>query len=825
MWRHTHARRIAMIERLEARRLLSFGPGRDPPAAQPLDPAYVIAADNAAAHVDSAWVRAEVIRFVDTWNGGQLRELGTGGMGTYSPTWDGLFRMNLDRQFNRISYYTNDQTIISQSRAIYMNVEAYRTADASAKPRFKAAVQKGADYLLSQAVDPQVYDGKPGGMWWGLQIDGTSPPTHTTQIFGTLPRNKDAYGQVQAIFALANAWSVTGDADHLNGAFAQLNVWNTQFADTAAGAGAFLPTATENYAQRVGTRNVDYMTHALEALLAIHDLTPAADPRRSALAAQITDMGNFITTRMYRDATGSTTMGYLPWYYDGQWNPSTTAGQRFITPGHNLEVAFLLSRAVERGFNSAWLGVANKLIAFAIRYGYDDNPTSPTYGAVRYEELNFDGTPFNATPDNLVWWQTSEAARTLLHFAQVRGRADLWDEFDASFAFIRNRFMDSTYGGWYQSLSPATLAPTNTNKGTVWTGGYHESMLYAEMLRLNPPRPPQPTPFLGAPFAIPSSGSATIQAEHFDNGGEAVAYHDTDPINSGKAYRTTGVDIQTTTDTGAGYNIGWTRAGEWLAYTVNVAAAGTYDLDLRFASPASGAKLHLELDGTNATGPMTLPSTAGWQNWQTLRKSGITLPAGQHVLRLFIDSVASSGAAGNLNWLRFTRGGSTQITLTSSTATFVRDGSFASTNYGSNPVLEVKKSTTGYNRETYLKFDLASVASIGAAKLRLNGKMADNLTSAITIGVHGAASSWTESGLTWATRPSAASTPLAKVAVSGTGSRWYEVDLTAYLKLEKAAGRNQVTLVLRSATFTSTMCTFNSDDAAVNRPELVITAA
>ena len=46
----------------------------------------------------------------------------------------------------------------------------------------------------------------------------------------------------------------------------RLTTWQ-QFADTAAGAGAFLPTANENYTQRVGTRNLDYMTHALEALL------------------------------------------------------------------------------------------------------------------------------------------------------------------------------------------------------------------------------------------------------------------------------------------------------------------------------------------------------------------------------------------------------------------------------------------------------------------------------------------------------------------------------------------------------------------------------
>ena len=659
-----------LSEQLESRQLLagsvelplvideSMGVTPPAPLVARVAPMSSMAVTTAAAvQVDAAAVRDELIRFVDTWNGGQQGRLGTSGMGAYATTWDGLFRMNLDRQFNPISYYTNDQTIISQSRAIYINVEAYRNAPANDRVRFKNAVQKGADYLVAKAVDPILYGGKPGGMWWGLQPDGVSPPTHTTAIYGTAPRHKDAYGQVQALFALAHAYAVTADADHLSAAFAQLDVWNVQFADTAAGPGAFLPTANEDYTQRVDTRNLDYMTHALEALLALDAITPASHPRKAQLAPQITSIGNFITTRMYRDAAGSTTTGYLPWYYDAQWNPSATAAQQYMTPGHNLEVAFLLSRAVERGFNSNWLNVANKLITFALKYGFDNTPGSPTYGAVRFDKLKFDGTPFNATPDNLVWWQTSEAARTLLHFATVRGQTDLSDEYNAADAFIRRRFVDPVYGGWFTSLNPSTLAPTTTNKGTVWTGGYHEAMLYAEMIRLG-----KPTPFSGTPIAIPASGSATIEAENFDNGGEGVAYHDSDTVNSGKAYRTTGVDIQATTDIGGGYLVGWTRAGEWLTYTVNVATAGSYDFDVRVAAPIPGGKFHLEVDGNDVTGALAVPNTGGWQTWQNVKRTAVPLAAGTHVLRLALDAASPNGYVANFNYLKVTRSAPSQPT-------------------------------------------------------------------------------------------------------------------------------------------------------------------
>jgi mannose/cellobiose epimerase-like protein (N-acyl-D-glucosamine 2-epimerase family) len=492
------------VEFLEARQLLSVDPspwtvvapmsdGEASPTASLVDSSVAtVSATPVHAplvtddHVDAVAVRDGLIRFVDTWNGGQSGRLGTSGMGVYVSTWDGLFRMNLNRQFQPVvNTYTNDMTIIAQSRAIYINVEAYRNAPANDRARFLSAVQRGADYLLGKAVDPTLYTGNPGGMWWGLQPDGVSPPVHTTPIGGTVPRYKDAYGQVQSLFALAQAYSITGDADHLNGAFKQLDVWNGQFADTANGPGAFLPTANENYTQRVGNRNLDYMTHAFEALLALNDATPAADPRKAGLATQITDIGNFITTRMYRDAAGSTTTGYIPWWYDANWNPSSDPTQQFSTPGHNFEMAYLLSRAVERGFNASWLNVADKLVAYTLKYSFNNDPASSQYGAVPHEKLAFNGARFNTSPDNLIWWQSSEAARTLLHFAVVRGRSDLWDEYDAASAFIKNHFIDPLYGGWFTYLSPTTLLPNTTDKGTVWTGGYHEAMLDAERIRLS----------------------------------------------------------------------------------------------------------------------------------------------------------------------------------------------------------------------------------------------------------------------------------------------------------------------------------------------------
>ncbi|NNE44528.1 MAG: carbohydrate-binding protein, partial [Gemmatimonadetes bacterium] len=136
-------------------------------------------------------------------------------------------------------------------------------------------------------------------------------------------------------------------------------------------------------------------------------------------------------------------------------------------------------------------------------------------------------------------------------------------------------------------------------------------------------------PYPGTPFLFP----ALIQAEDYDLGGEGVAYHDIDSGNNGNQYRTAeGVDIEACTDIGGGYNIGWLNPGEWIEYTVDVPVPGTYGLQARVASQSTGGSFHLEFDGTDQTGSVAVPVTAGWQTWVTVTMNA-TLNAGVQTLR------------------------------------------------------------------------------------------------------------------------------------------------------------------------------------------------
>ncbi|MER7004210.1 carbohydrate-binding protein [Dactylosporangium sp. NPDC000555] len=165
---------------------------------------------------------------------------------------------------------------------------------------------------------------------------------------------------------------------------------------------------------------------------------------------------------------------------------------------------------------------------------------------------------------------------------------------------------------------------------------------------------PVQAPFGGAPAAIPG----TVQAENYDTGGQGLAYNVTSVNGTGNAYRADGVDLEATSDTGGGYNLGWTSGGQWFRYTVNVATAGAYTLSARVAAPSAvtGA-LHLaDASGSNLTGAVNIPATGGWQSWATVTAT-LTLPAGTQVLTL-----AEDNAGWNLNSLQFTAGGATTPT-------------------------------------------------------------------------------------------------------------------------------------------------------------------
>jgi len=141
-------------------------------------------------------------------------------------------------------------------------------------------------------------------------------------------------------------------------------------------------------------------------------------------------------------------------------------------------------------------------------------------------------------------------------------------------------------------------------------------------------------PYSGAAWTIPGK----IEVEGYDIGGPGVTYSDSDLGNTGSIYRTDDVDIEATSDAGGGYDVGWTAAGEWLEYTVNVSSSGSYNFGIRAATTTSGNTVRIEMDGTDITGSISLPNSGGWQNWQTTTSSNVNLTQGTHKMRIVMET-------------------------------------------------------------------------------------------------------------------------------------------------------------------------------------------
>lgn len=200
----------------------------------------------------------------------------------------------------------------------------------------------------------------------------------------------------------------------------------------------------------------------------------------------------------------------------------------------------------------------------------------------------------------------------------------------------------------------------------------------------------EPSAYLGRPFgdaqhpAKAQSIPGRVLCAYYDEGGEGVAYHDTDAINSGSGKlnpadgsylnefrKAEAVDIsyvKRLNDLEHGCNlheppeglhyVGWTEPGEWFNLTVMVESAGAYDLSILYTSQR-GAEIAVECRGAPLTGTVALASTFDaketipwrqWHHWAMHTGAVVRLPAGVSVLKVRVVS----GGNMNLGWLEFT---------------------------------------------------------------------------------------------------------------------------------------------------------------------------
>lgn len=148
------------------------------------------------------------------------------------------------------------------------------------------------------------------------------------------------------------------------------------------------------------------------------------------------------------------------------------------------------------------------------------------------------------------------------------------------------------------------------------------------------------------------AGRKPIDGGDSDNGGGCTKANPGDTIQAENWCQMSGVKTENTSDAGDGLNVGYIDNGDWMTYSVNVPAAGTYKVSYRIASQAGGGQIQLErAGGSPVFSNINVPPTGNWQTWQTISHN-VVLPAGDQAIAI---SAISGGF--NLNWLKIESAG------------------------------------------------------------------------------------------------------------------------------------------------------------------------
>lgn len=141
-----------------------------------------------------------------------------------------------------------------------------------------------------------------------------------------------------------------------------------------------------------------------------------------------------------------------------------------------------------------------------------------------------------------------------------------------------------------------------------------------------------PYPDPEQPHVIPGFLAST----DYDYGGEGIAYHDSDAENKGPGSRQDeGVDTE---PNDGGENVGWTVAGEWLEYTIQVEKTSLYDIEFRVASTNSNGAFKILFNNEERASVINVPSTGSWTSFTSIYAEDIPLNNTDTLMRIRIET-------------------------------------------------------------------------------------------------------------------------------------------------------------------------------------------
>lgn len=166
-------------------------------------------------------------------------------------------------------------------------------------------------------------------------------------------------------------------------------------------------------------------------------------------------------------------------------------------------------------------------------------------------------------------------------------------------------------------------------------------------------------PYGGTPAVVPGK----IEAENYDNGFAGKAYNDLSEGNKcddyTDFYRSDDIDIK---KIDGGIALGHCQKGEWMNYTIDVAADGEYDVTLRVGTGNSDGGL-MTVSVGNEVKEVTIDKTGDWGTFAEVKIGSMKLYKGEQTLRLSIDKDWI-----DVDWIKFEASDATGLTSMASNA-------------------------------------------------------------------------------------------------------------------------------------------------------------
>ena len=333
--------------------------------------------------------------------------------------------------------------IILNARILWTFSKAF---SAYGDPVYLNAARRAYEYLVRF-----FWDNEFGGVYWMVDYQGNPFDT-----------KKRIYGQAFTVYALAEYYHATGDAEILARALRLVEVIEASGHDPANG--GYFETYERDWTLAVDQRlsevdqdekkSMNTHLHLLEAYAAL-----LRNHEHSTVRLRLRELIEVFLNHIVDPKTH-----HFLLFFDEEWRTQSDK----VSFGHDIEGSWLLCEAAEILGDTALLESVRAVGLSMAQAVYDQG--LDTDGGLLYE-----AGPAGIIDSDKHWWPQAEAVVGFLNAHELSGRQYFRDAAERSWAFIEEHIIDREHGEWFWLVSKDGVPAAERDKVGPWKCPYHNS--------------------------------------------------------------------------------------------------------------------------------------------------------------------------------------------------------------------------------------------------------------------------------------------------------------------------------------------------------------